>query len=285
MPPALRPRSLRPGPFRPYLAIFTARFRTMLQYRGAALGGVVTQAFFGLVRIMILEGFYRSSATTPSLGFAAAVGYVWLGQAAFTLQPYNLDRQVRTMVASGTVAYELVRPLHLYAFWYCRAVAWRSAPVVLRLVPMVVIAALILPLCGLGSWAMRPPVSLAAGAAWLLTMGGALAVSAAITTLMSISLLWTISGEGIAVLVSALTALLSGMIIPLPLFPEWAQVGLRALPFAALLDLPARLYTGHIPAAQAGWVLAQQLAWTAAMAALGSWLVGRATRRLVVQGG
>ena len=276
---------LRPGPLRPYWAILTARFRTMLQYRGAALGGVVTQAFFGLVRIMILEGFYRSSATTPSLSFAAAVGYIWLGQAAFTLQPYNLDRQVRAMVASGTVAYELVRPLHLYAFWYFRAVAWRSAPVVLRLGPMVVIAALILPLCGLESWAMRPPVSLAAGAAWLLTMGGALAVSAAITTLMSISLLWTISGEGIAVLVSALTALLSGMIIPLPLFPEWAQPLLRALPFAALMDLPARLYTGHLPAAQAGWVLAQQLVWTAALAALGIWLVGRATRRLVVQGG
>ena len=73
----------------------------MLQYRGAALGGVATQAFFGMVRIMILEGFYRSSAAAPSLSFAAAVGYVWLGQAAFTLQPYNLDREVRTMVESG----------------------------------------------------------------------------------------------------------------------------------------------------------------------------------------
>jgi ABC-2 type transport system permease protein len=178
-----------------------------------------------------------------------------------------------------------VRPLHLYALWYCRAVAWRSAPLALRLLPMVVVAALILPLVGLAGWAMPPPVSLAAGAAWVASMVGALAVSAALTSLMTVSLLWTVSGEGIAVLVSALAALLSGMIIPLPLFPEWAQPLLRALPFAALMDLPARLYTGHLPAAQVGWVLAHQLLWTGLLATLGTWLVGRATRRLVVQGG
>jgi ABC-2 type transport system permease protein len=270
---------------RPYLAILSARFRTMLQYRGAAIGGVGTQAFFGMVRIMILEGFYRSSATPPSLSFAAAVGYIWLGQAAFTMQPYNLDREVRAMVTSGTLAYELVRPLHLYAFWYCRAVAWRSAPMVLRLLPMMLFATLVLPPLGLADWALRAPASPGAGLAWVLTMFGALAVSAAITTLMSISLLWTISGEGIAVLVSSIVSLLSGMIIPLPFFPEWAQPLLRLLPFAALMDLPARVYTGHIPLAGAGWVLLTQLVWTLLLVALGSWLLGRATRRLVIQGG
>jgi ABC-2 type transport system permease protein len=268
----------------PYLAVITARFRTLLQYRGAALGGLGTQAYFGMVRIMILEGFYRSSVVTPSLSFAEAVGYVWLGQAAFTMQPYNLDREVRTLVANGTVAYELVRPLHLYGFWYCRAIAWRCAPMLLRLVPMLVFSALLLPLV-LPEWSLRPPASAAAGFGWLLTMVGALAVSAAITTLMTISLLWTVSGEGVAILVSAVVAPLSGMIIPLPLFPEWAQPLLRALPFAGLMDLPARVYTGDIPAAEIGWVVLHQLFWTAVLVALGSWLLGRALRRLVVQGG
>jgi ABC-2 type transport system permease protein len=270
---------------RPYLAILSARFRTMLQYRGAALGGVATQAFFGMVRIMILEGFYRSSVTPPSLSLTAAVGYIWLGQAAFTMQPYNLDREVRSMVATGTLAYELVRPLHLYAFWYCRAVAWRSAPMMLRLLPMLLFATLALPLLGLPEWALPGPASPAAGLTWVLTMVGALAVSAAITTLMSISLLWTISGEGIAVLVSSVVALLSGMIIPLPLFPDWAQPLLRALPFGALMDLPARVYTGHIPLSGAAWVLLSQLGWTLLLVLLGSRLLARAARRLVVQGG
>ena len=36
------------------------------------------------------------------------------------------------------------------------------------------------------------------------------------------------------------------MIIPLPLFPDWAQPVVWALPFAGLVDLPFRVYTGHI---------------------------------------
>ena len=64
---------------RPYLAILTARLRTLLQYRGAAIGGIGTQLFFGLVRIMILEGFYREATRPVAFTFAQAVGYVWLG--------------------------------------------------------------------------------------------------------------------------------------------------------------------------------------------------------------
>jgi ABC-2 type transport system permease protein len=269
----------------PYLAVIGARFRMLLQYRGAALGGVVTQSLFGFVRLMILEAFYHSSAATPSLTLAEAVGYIWLGQVTFTMQPYNLDGHVRTMVKTGTVAYELVRPLDLYAFWYSRALAWRSAPMVLRSGPMLLLAMVVLPRLGLGDWALRPPPSLAAGGLWLLTMAGALAVSCAVTTLMSISLLWTISGEGIGILVGSLVSLLSGMVIPLPLFPDWAQPVLRVLPFAAMMDLPARVYTGDIASGQVGLVLLHQALWTAALVALGHWLLGRVSHRIVVQGG
>ena len=70
---------------RPYLAILAARFRTLLQYRAAAAGGVFTQSFFGLMRIMILEAFYRSTAQTQPLSMAQMIGYVWLGQATFAM--------------------------------------------------------------------------------------------------------------------------------------------------------------------------------------------------------
>jgi ABC-2 type transport system permease protein len=267
-----------------YLAVISARFRTLLQYRGAALAGVGAQVLFGLVRLMVLEGFYRSAAAQP-FTFAEAVGYVWLGQFTFTMLPYNLDREVRALVESGTVAYELVRPVDLYFFWYARTLAWRSAPMILRSGPMVLLAALLLPALGLGDWALRLPPSVPAALMWAASMVGALAVSSAISTLMSVSLLWTVSGEGIVGLISSLSMLLSGMVIPLPLFPEWAQPILRAFPAAAIMDLPARIYTGHIPAAAAGWVLLHQLIWTVVLVLLGRALLARVARRMVIQGG
>jgi ABC-2 type transport system permease protein len=269
---------------RPYLAILGARFRMLLQYRGAALGGIGTQSFIALMRIMVLEAFYASATSGPPLTFSRAVGYVWLGQATLAMQPYNVDRDVREMVRTGAVGYELIRPTNLYALWYSRALAWRTAPLLLRLIPLLLVSSLLMPVLTLDEWALRPP-SLAAAGAWILAMAGAAAVSSAITTLMSVSLLWTISGEGMATLVSAAAGLLSGLYIPLPLFPAWSQPVLQLLPFAALIDLPARLFTGDLPPSAIGAVLLHQGAWTVALVALGASLLRRATRQLVIQGG
>ncbi len=269
----------------PYAAIVAARFRTLLQYRAAAVGGVFTQSFFGLMRIMILEAFYRSSTEPQPLAMAQMVGYVWLGQATYAMFPWNTDPDVRESVRTGNVAYELCRPLGLYGLWFSRTLAWRTAPMVLRLLPMAVLAMLVLPLVGLDEWQLRLPPSLAAGAAWLAAMLAALLLSCALTALMNISMLWTVSGHGIATLGGGLIALLGGLVIPLQLFPDWAQPIVYALPFAGVLDLPARLYTGNIAPAGIAWVLAHQLAWTAALVALGRHALARGTRRIVVQGG
>ncbi len=267
-----------------YWAIIAARFRTLLQYRGAAIGGVFTQTFFGLTRIMILEAFYRSGTAAPPMDLAQTVGYVWLGQATLALFPWNVDADIRDSVQSGTVVYELCRPLDLYGLWYSRAVAWRTAPTLLRLLPMFLIAMLVLPAIGLPEWRLVPPPSLVSGVVWLVSMLGALMLSSAITTIMNISLLWTVSGQGF-VLISALASLLGGMVIPLPLFPDWAQPIVYALPFAGVMDLPGRVFTGSLSPGHVGWVLAHQLAWTLVLVAVGRALLSRGQRRLVVQGG
>jgi ABC-2 type transport system permease protein len=270
---------------RAYWAIVSTRFRALLQYRGAAVAGVFTQLFFGLVHVMILAAFYASSTKTPPLRLDQAVGYVWLAQATLAMFPWNVDREIRDLVRSGTVVYELCRPLDLYALWFSRAVALRTAPLALRIVPMLVVATLVLPAVGLDEWRLRPPPSATAGALWLASMGGALLLSCALTMLMNISMLWTVTDQGVARFMGAIIPLAAGLLVPLPLLPDWTQPILRALPFAGTLDLPVRVYTGHIPASGAGLVLLHQLGWTAALVLLGRWLLARGIRRLTLQGG
>jgi ABC-2 type transport system permease protein len=270
-----------------YRAFVLARFRVLLQYRGAALANVFTQSFFGLVRIMILAAFYESAApgAVQPMSFTQVVGYVWLSQATLALFPWGVDADIREAVRTGSVAYELCRPLDLYGVWFCRAMAWRAAPLTMRFVPLLVLAMVVLPLVGLPQWRLAGPASPAALALWAGAMVGALGVAAALTTLMNITLLWTGNGQGVAVLLATLTMIAGGLVIPVPLFPDWAQPVLRALPFAAVLDLPARAWTGNIPAGDAAWVLGHSLFWTVALVALGRAILARGLRRLVVQGG
>jgi ABC-2 type transport system permease protein len=271
----------------PYRAVVAARFRVHLQYRGAALAGVFTQCFFGLVRVMVFEAFYRSApaGAAPPMSHAQMCSYVWLGQAMLAMFPWSTDADLRELVRTGNVGYELCRPVDLYGLWWSRALAWRTAPVLLRMVPMFVISMAVLPLVGLGSWRLLPPPTLAAAGAWLLCTVGALLLCCAITTLMSISLLWTISGQGVSILLGALTMVCCGLVIPLPLLPRWAQATAELLPFAGIMDLPGRVFTGHIPLPGVPRVLALQLGWAVALIALGRFWLGRGTRRLVMQGG
>jgi ABC-2 type transport system permease protein len=272
------------GAWRPYAAIVSARFRMLLQYRAAAIAGLGTQVFFGSVLIMIYEAFYRSStAAVQPMTFPQLATYVWLGQVLLAMLPWNADGAIRAMVRSGAVAYELCRPVDLYGLWYARAVAQRTAPTVLRALPMAVFAAVVLPLLGLDAWRLAPPASPAAAAGFAAALGCALALGCAISTLINISLMWTIAGDGVVTLTVAAVSLLSGLTIPLPLFPDAAQAVLRWLPFAGLFDLPFRIYNGHLDAVAP--VLARQLGWTVALVALGRWLLARGLRRIVVQGG
>ncbi|MEW6752726.1 MAG: ABC-2 family transporter protein [Candidatus Latescibacterota bacterium] len=261
----------------PYLALLSARFRMLLQYRAAALAGMGTQLFWGLVRVMVFEAFYRSATGPHPMSLEEVRDYVWLGQALFALLPFAIDGEIRQMIRTGSVAYELARPLDLYALWYCRAVASRTAPTLLRSVPLFTGALLF--------FGLRPPPSGEAAAAWVLCTAAAVLLACALSTLMHICLLWTIAGEGVAQLAQAGVFVLSGMIVPLPLFPDWARPVLDFLPFRGLADLPFRVWAGHIPPAQVWGVLAHQVAWTAALVLAGRALLGRGTRRLVVQGG
>ena len=73
-----------------YLAILSSRFLALLQYRAAAVAGVCTQLFFGLVRVMIFDGFYRSSSGPQPMTYDQVVTYIWLGQAMLALSGVDL---------------------------------------------------------------------------------------------------------------------------------------------------------------------------------------------------
>ncbi|MBI5095147.1 MAG: ABC-2 family transporter protein [Candidatus Hydrogenedentes bacterium] len=262
---------------RPYWAMLSARFRTLLQYRAAALAGFGTQLFFGVVIVMTYQAFYSANTTPQPMSLEHVVSYIWLGQALFALMPWAPDADIRLLIRTGGVAYELLRPVNVYWLWFSRALARRTAPTVLRSIPMFITAMLLLGL--------QPPASLASGLAWGMATVCAVLLASAIATIFGIGMIWTISGEGLHRLVSPLVMLLSGMLIPLPLMPAWSQTFLRVLPFRGLADIPFRLYLGDIPPSSVGPMLLHQLTWVALLALFGHWLLSRAMRRLVVQGG
>ncbi len=64
--------------------------------------------------------------------------------------------------------------------------------------------------------------------------------------------------------------------------PNGCGISALAL-FRGLLDVPSRIYSGSIPAEHAWLEFFGQLAWTSIFLLIGSWMVNRGLKRLVVQ--
>ena len=271
--------------FGPLRAVVSARFRTLLQYRAAAFAGFATQLFWGAIRLMILAAFFAAATEPQPMNMTQVVAYVWLGQALLGMLPWNVDADFRGQVRDGTVAYDLLRPLDLYAYWFGRTLAFRIAVPTLRGVPMVVFAMVLLPIFGLGDWALIPPPSAAAFAGFVVAVVLAALLATAVTLLAHISLLWTISGVGMDRILTVLVTIFSGLIVPLPLFPDWLQPFLDWQPFRGLADVPFRIYSGNIPPGEVLPELLFILVWTVALVVLGRLILRRGVRRMVVQGG
>ncbi|MGD8833192.1 MAG: ABC-2 family transporter protein, partial [Pseudomonadales bacterium] len=251
----------------------------------AALAGVGTQLFWGFIKVMVFVAFYASAVTEPPMTLSQVLVYIWLGQALLALLPWNVDAEIALQIRSGAVAYELLRPLDLYRFWFARTLAFRTAPTLLRMVPMLLFTGLVMPLVGLAAWALPPPASALSGALCVASVLATLFLSTAFTMILHVTLLWTISGEGINRMMPGIVPVLSGLIVPLPLFPDWMQGFLYWQPLRGMADVPFRIYSGHIAPADAVFEIGLQWCWVAALVAFGIWLLGRARGRLVVQGG
>jgi len=63
------------------------------------------------------------------------------------------------------------------------------------------------------------------------------------------------------------------------------QPFLNMQPFRGVMDIPCRLYTGVIPVADALYYFGFQLAWTAVFILFGQWLLCKAMKNFVIQGG
>ena len=96
---------------------------------------------------------------------------------------------------------------------------------------------------------------------------------------------YTISPSGLRILVSSAVEFFAGAIIPLPFFPERLRDVFELLPFAAMQNVPLRIYSGSMSAEEMERAIALQVFWLIALVAVGRGLCTAALRRMTVQGG
>lgn len=264
-----------------YISFFRLRFTTGLQYRTAALAGVVTQFFWGFMQIMIFDAFYNTDAAMFPMQFTATSSYIWLQQAFLAFfAVWMMENEIFDSIVSGNIAYELCRPISIYNMWYSRSIANRLARAVLRCFPILVVAAFVPAPYGL--CAPKSPLHFIL---FLITLILGLAVTVSFCMLVYVLTFFTISPQGLRILFMSAVEFLAGGIIPLPFFPEPVKRILELLPFASMQNVALLVYSGSLNNAGMLKAIILQLFWLIIITAVGKLLCLKAEKKVSVQGG
>lgn len=261
------------------LVIARGSFRRMLAYRAATLAGLGTNLFFGLLRAYVFIALFAAAGRTTVAGFdlTQAITFTALGQAL--IGPLRIwgSTEVLERIRSGDIAIDLARPLGLFGHYLAQDLGRAAFEALFRGLPLLLAYSLIFELV----WPAGPLAWLA----FLSAAGLGVAISFGWRFLANLAAFWLVDARGLARLASLGVILFSGLILPLAMFPP-SLVGLaRALPFAAFIDAPARVWLGQATGADLAQLLAWELAWALGLALAGQGVYRLGVRRLVIQGG
>ena len=264
-----------------YLSYFILKFKTGLQYRAAAIAGISTQIFFGLIYISVYIAFYESNPDTIPMPLNQLITYVWLGQSVFSLvYMWYKDKEIINMIKTGNIAYELVRPQDLYLMWFSKIYGEKISKVVLRFLPVIIVA-LILP----QPFKIDLSISLIRFIVFICSLLLSSFLVTLITLFYHIIVLFTLDEKGVVNIFMVVSDILSGLVIPLVFFPEYMQKILKFLPFAYVSDFPFRLYVGNYTVIEGLNGIIIQIIWILILIIFGRILMKKALKKAVVQGG
>lgn len=264
-----------------YVSFFRIRFTNGLQYRAAALAGIVTQFAWGGLEILMFKAFYDYDKGAFPMEFSALVSYIWLQQALLSLyMVWFYENEIFDLITSGNVAYELCRPISVYDMWFVRNMASRLAKALLRSFPILAVA-FFLP----KPYGLALPKDGGTALWFFLSLLLGFLVVIAFCMLIYITCFYTVSALGVRLVAAALAEFLTGAIIPLPFFPEKIGKVVNYLPFASMQNLPLRIYGGDIYGKELYQGILLQLFWCIALILFGKWMLPRALHKVTVQGG
>jgi viologen exporter family transport system permease protein len=250
----------------------------MATYRGATFAGVVTNTAFGFILSYVLLAVFRERGAVGGFDATDAVTFTFVAQGL--LMPVGMfgsDREMAERILTGEVAMDLARPYDYQGWWAAVACgkAWFYAGA--RGVPPFLAASLVLHL--------RLPEEAWVWLAFPVSVGLAVGVAFAWGFLLQLSAFWIVDVRGPAQFGWMIAQFLGGMIVPVFLFPDGLEALVRALPFVAMLQLPAEVFLGKHSGVDLVGVYGHQLAWLVVLAGAGRLVLARSVRRVVVHGG
>lgn len=260
-----------------YVEMIRIRFLTMLAYRLNYFSGILTYVVYTGGYYFLWNAIYAGRESIGGLTAAQMTTYLVVSWMSRSFYFNNLDREIEQEFRSGEVAVHLIRPYRYLVGKLVSAFGEGLFRLLFWMLPGMVVASLLFP--------VDLPQSATTYGLWIIAGFLAFLVNALFNALFGLVTFFLQSAQGLRWAKRLLLDLLSGLFLPLHLYPGWMQAIIAWLPFQAISYLPNMIFTGGITGPAAWRAIGLQALWVAVLG-LATWLFWRRARRyLVVQGG
>ena len=248
-----------------------------LSYRAAALAGLATNFFFGMLRAAVLTALYGTRQEVAGISLEGAVTFTGLTQAVIAFLSLFSWYEVMYSVYSGDISSDLLKPMNFYGFWLAKDLGRAIAGLLMRGVPMMLAYALLFGITLPRDIVQWLALGLALALSWLTSFSWHF--------LLNLTAFWTPNALGIGRFGFSLTWFLSGFLMPLRLFPEWFVRLCYLTPFPHMVNTIVEVYLGVVSGPALVEALLGQLLWVLILVGAGQLVLRAGMRQLVIQGG
>jgi ABC-2 type transport system permease protein len=224
---------------------------------------------------MVWIALYAHNTAPQELSRHAIITYSAVALLMGIVMDIDQTRALHDKLHDGSIATDFLKPIIVPLYFFADGTGEVLFHAVL-LIPATLIALLIFQII------VPPPLVLAAFA---LSFFLGYLVGFFLNFILNCVAFWTLEISAVQLIVTWLTDLFGGELIPLILFPAALQKFIYALPFAAMFSTPLLIYVRVIPPARYLEVMSLQLVWIVVLAGVSTLMWRAGARRVVVQGG
>lgn len=265
-----------------YLPFASNELKRQMAYKGAFYLFLFISLFGSFISYYLWKAIYGSTqqATIGGLTQNEIIVYVFMVYVTTSVVTISLADWVSEDVVKGTVAMNLIKPID-----YRWSLVWRAAgqmvyrfflPGVFVWIGMEVYKVKVLEM---------PMISISRVILFIISCIMSFLIYVLFDFCFGMIAFFTTYIFGMLMAKEALLSFLMGQLIPLSMFPEWAQRVFDFLPFASMVYTPVMIYLGKYSGADLAFVMGKQLIWVVFLYGLGSLIWKKVTKRLVVLGG
>ena len=267
-----------PRPMRNYLEYSRLGFVNILAFRLRYYTGIVTYLINVTVYYYIWKALY---ATDPDFArgftFEEMVTYVAVGWVIRSVYFNNIDHNMAADVVEGKIALSMLKPVSIQTMYLGRALGEAGFRLVMLTAPAAIVISLVFP--------VRGPASLGHFSLFLVSLAGSVFLTGALNFVIGCFAVRMKSILGLLRAKFFVQELLSGLLVPMTMFPPAARTVLSYLPFQHIAYTPLRIYLGKLEGMEIAEAIVIQALWASLIMACGAKFWTFMVRKVTIHGG